>query len=262
MILLYSDTGGKQLTVDSEQDLKKLQAIGRVVALTIRAMEQAVRPGVTTRELDEIGSAVMEQHGARSAPRLVYQFPGATCISINQEAAHGIPDNREVQPGDLVNIDVSAEKDGFFADAATTVMVPPTSTLQRKLCQCTQKALHKAMRAAKAGELLSVVGKAVEAEAQRCGFTILRDLTGHGVGRTIHEEPRAVLNYYNPFDQRRFLEGMVLTIEPFLANGATRSVTAADGWTLTTPDGSLSAQYEHTIVITHGRPIVLTALSS
>lgn len=250
------------MTVDSEQDLIRLREIGRIVALTIQAMAQAVRPGITTGELDEIGLKVLEQHGARSAPRLVYQFPGATCISINQEAAHGIPGKREIQPGDLVNIDVSAEKDGFFADAATTVMVPPTTLLQRKLCQCAERALHKAIRAARAGEFLNVVGKAVEAEANRCGFTILRDLTGHGVGHTIHEEPRAVLNYYNPFDRRRFVEGMVLTIEPFLSTGATRTVPAADGWTLSTPNGSLSAQFEHTIVITRGRPIVLTALPS
>ena len=250
------------MTVVSEHDLKKLQEIGRVVALTIRAMQKALHPGMTTRELDEIGLVVMEQHGARSAPRLVYQFPGATCISINQEAAHGIPGERVIQPGDLVNIDVSAEKDGYYADAATTVMVPPTTPLQRRLSHCTRTALHKAIRAARAGQSLNVIGKAVEGEAQRCGFTVLRDLTGHGVGRTIHEEPRAVLNYYNPLERRRFQEGMVLTIEPFLTTGASRSVTASDGWTLTTPDGSLSAQYEHTIVITRGRPLVLTALTS
>ena len=248
------------MTVDSEQDLERLKAIGRVVALTIQAMAAALRPGMTTRELDEIGLAVMDRHGARSAPRLVYQFPGATCISINQEAAHGIPGERAIQPGDLVNIDVSAEKDGYFADAATTVMVPPNTAQQRRLCACAQRALHAAMHAARAGLLLNVVGRAVESEAQRCGFSVLRDLTGHGVGRTIHEEPRAVLNYFNPFERRRFLEGMVLTIEPFLSTGANHSVTAADGWTLATSDGSLSAQYEHTIVITQGRPIVLTAL--
>lgn len=248
------------MTVDTDEDLQKLKAIGRIVALTLQAMQNAIRPGLTTLELDEIGAEVMRQHGANSAPSLVYQFPGATCISINQEAAHGIPGPRAIEPGDLVNIDVSAEKDGYFADAALTVPVPPTSALQRRLLQASLSALHKGIRAARAGRAINVIGQAVEQEAKRAGFTIIRDLTGHGVGHSIHEDPRQILNYYHPLDNRPLVEGQVITIEPFLSNGANHVVTAPDGWTLKTSGGQLSVQFEHTLVVTRGQALVLTAL--
>jgi methionyl aminopeptidase len=248
------------MTVESELDLEGLKRIGRVVALTLREMKKNVRPGITTGELDEIGEQYLEKHGARSAPRLAYNFPGATCISINEEAAHGIPGKRVIQPGDLVNLDVSAELDGYFADTATMVAVPPVSGLKEKLCLCTQRALTAAIGMAKAGQPFNALGRAVESEARKGGFTTLHDLGGHGVGRGIHEEPHSVPNYYSPLERRRLTEGLVITIEPFLTTGAKHVVTQFDGWTLKTADGGLSAQYEHTLVVTRGRPIVVTAL--
>ena len=249
------------MTIDTPQDLEALQKAGRVVALTLRAMADAAQPGTTTAELDEIGERVLRQHGAHSAPRLVYDFPGATCISVNNEAAHGIPGARILQPGDLVNLDVSAELDGYFADAALMVTLPPVAPLKHNLVLCARLALEKSMQAARAGALLNTIGKVIEEQAGRSGFQTLHDLGGHGVGRTIHEEPHNVACYYNPADKRVLQEGAVLTIEPFITTGAASVFTDPEnGWTLLTSDGSLSAQFEHTIVITKGRPVVVTAL--
>ena len=248
------------MTVDSERDIEGLKAIGQVVALTLQEMKRHVRPGITTRELDEIGGEVLRKHGAHSAPRLVYNFPGETCISLNDEAAHGIPGMRRIEPGDLVNLDVSAEMDGYFADSGLSVGVPPVSTEKQRLLDCAQAALRHAMRVARADVKMNLIGLEVERQAQRCGFTILRDLCGHGVGRSIHETPHNVLNFFYRQDERLLEDGQVLTIEPFLSNGSQRVFPGKDGWTLRTEGGHLSAQFEHTLVIRRGRPLVTTAL--
>ena len=249
------------MTVDSEKDLEGLKRAGRVVALTLKEMAAQVKPGISTQDLDKIGAQVMQQHGARSAPQMVYNFPGATCISINNQAAHGIPDQRVVQPGDLVNLDVTVELDGYFADAAVTVAVAPVSSLKHNLVRCAHQALQKAILAARAGQPINQIGKTIEDQAARSGFTTLMDLGGHGVGRTIHEEPHHVSCFYNSSDRRKLTEGMVLTIEPFITTGARNVYTNPEnGWTLMTADGSLSAQFEHTLVVTKGHPVIITAL--
>lgn len=248
------------MTIDSPEDIARLKRVGRVVALALKAMQEAVCPGITTQELDDIGLAVLNEHGARSAPRLAYNFPGVTCISINDEAAHGIPGSRQVQPGDLVNLDVSAELDGYYGDAAVTVAVPPVEPRRHNLVRTAQHALQRAIATAQAGKPLNGIGRVIEAEARKNGFTTIRDLGGHGVGRGIHEDPHNVANYYNPLDRRMLREGTVLTIEPFITTGATHVYTDHDGWTLKTTDGSLSAQFEHTLVITKGKPIITTLL--
>jgi methionyl aminopeptidase len=248
------------MTVDSEQDIEGLKAIGRVVALTLEEMKSHVRAGITTQELDEIGGEVLRKHGARSAPRLVYNFPGETCISLNDEAAHGIPGSRRIQPGDLVNLDVSAEMDGYFGDSGLTVAVTPVTPEKQRLLECAQAALRHAIRVARADVKMNRIGLEVERQAQRCGFTILRDLCGHGVGRSIHESPHNVLNFFYRQDERLLEDGLVLTIEPFLSNGSQRVFPAQDGWTLRTEGGRLSAQFEHTLVIRRGQPLVTTSL--
>lgn len=248
------------MTVESDHDLEGLRRIGRIVAEALREMRKSLRAGMTTAELDALGAAYLQAHGARSAPQLVYRFPGATCISVNDEAAHGIPGERVIQAGDLVNIDVSAELDGYFADTAATVPVPPVTARGQKLARSAQQALYTAIPQARTGQPINAIGQAIEIEARRGGFGVLLDLGGHGVGRSIHEEPRDISCFYNRLDRRRLFEGQVITIEPFLTTGANHVVTQADGWTLKTVDGSLSAQFEHTLVITRGRPIVVTAI--
>lgn len=246
------------MSIDSEEDLLGMQAAGRVVALALAAMEQAVRAGITTAELDAIGEAILRTHGAHSAPKRVYGFPGANCISLNDEAVHGIPNKRAIRPGDLVKLDVTADLAGYIADAAITVAVAPVAKRSERLIACARSAFEQAFRVARAGRPISVIGQALEGEVKRQGFSVLRELHSHGVGRTIHEPP-SIPQYYNPRASERLREGSVLTIEPIISVGNTSVVETGDGWTLKTRDGSLSAHYEHTVVITKERPIILTA---
>lgn len=246
------------MSIESERDLQGLKSAGRVVALVIQAMRDAVREGISTAELDEIAARVLHEHGARSAPRAVYNFPGTTCISVNDEAVHGVPGSRQLQKGDLVTLDVTVELDGYYADAAVTVGVPPVSNAAQRLLECVESAFWHAAKAARAGERLAVIGGKVEAEVERHGFKVLRDLCGHGIGRGIHESP-SVCNYYDPREKTRLTEGLVIALEPIISRSSQRTRTAVDGWTLTSADGSLTAHHEHTLVITRGQPILLTA---
>ncbi|MFT4799877.1 MAG: methionyl aminopeptidase [Candidatus Azotimanducaceae bacterium] len=202
----------------------------------------------------------MEKYGARSAPKVTYDFPGYTCISVNEEAAHGIPGDRRIQASDVVNIDVSAELSGYFGDTGGTFLVPPVDPKMEYLCQSTRKALRQAMKAAKAGARLNQIGRAIEKTAKQTGFMTLKDLGSHGIGRSLHDEPQFIPNFYDKSDHRILKEGQVITIEPFLSTGAEQTETADDGWTLTTGIGNFSAQYEYTMVITKGKPLVLTTL--
>jgi methionyl aminopeptidase len=246
------------MSIDGESDLTGLKEIGRICALTLREMKVHLAAGITTAELDDIAAEFLAKFGARSAPRLVYQFPGDTCISINDEAAHGIPGPRVIKPGDLVNLDVSAELNGYYGDTGASFAVAPVSAQAQKLLRCAQKALDEAIAVARAGTSLSRIGRAIEHQAYRCGFTTIRELGGHGVGRGLHEAPHNVPTFDTHQLEPRLTEGLVITIEPFLTTGARQVVEAANGWTLRTPDGSLSAQFEHSLVITRGRPIILT----
>ena len=246
------------MSIENERDLAGLTRVGRVVALTLREMEARLRPGMTTAEVDAIAAAYLRRHGARSAPQLVYAFPGVTCISVNDEAVHGVPGARVIQPGDLVKLDVTAELDGYIADACVTAAVPPVTPAARKLRACAQQALRRALGAARAGQPLSQLGRAIEGETRRRGFTIIRKLHSHGVGRTIHEPP-SLPNYYEPRLRGRLTEGLVITVEPIVTTGAGRLLEDDDGWTVRTADGGLVAQFEHTIVITRGQPLILTA---
>ncbi|MGA7382328.1 MAG: type I methionyl aminopeptidase [Terriglobales bacterium] len=246
------------MSITDPKELEGMRAAGAIVRNMIEAMKQAVRPGVTTAELDEVGAGVMRQHGAKSAPQMVYKFPGTNCISLNEEAVHGIPGERVVQEGDLVKLDVTIEKDGFMADAAVTVAAGEVSEASRRLIRCAECAFEKAMLVARAGFRVSEIGRVVEREVRRSGFSVIRDLGGHGIGRTIHEEPR-VPNYADPEAHSILTEGLVITVEPIIAAGSGRAVLAKDGWTVRTADGKPSAHYEHTLVITKGEPILLTA---
>jgi methionyl aminopeptidase len=227
---------------------------------TMLLMKKSLKPGISTAELDRIGEKNLARYGARSAPILMYDFPGHTCISINDEAAHGIPSGRKVEPGDVVNIDVSAELKGYFGDTGATFTVPPVDPRIEYLCQVTRKSLNAAMAAARAGAKVNQIGQAIEKTAINAGFTTIRDLGSHGIGRRLHEEPHFIQNFYDKSDTRTLSEGQVITIEPFLSTVADSTVTAEDGWALLTGDGNRSAQYEHTMVITRGKPLVLTAL--
>jgi methionyl aminopeptidase len=245
------------MSISSPEELEKLKACGRIVAKALRTMADAVRSGMTTAELAEVGSRVLEENGARSSPPLVYGFPGDVCISVNDEVVHGIPSRRVLQPGDLVKLDLTAEKDGYHTDSAVTMQVPPISPVASRLSHCAERAFRQSLSVARAGNSVREIGRAVEREVRRRGFHVIRELGGHGIGRTIHEEP-SVPNFADPLGHARLTEGLVLTIEPIIAERASRVMLDADRWTLRTSDGSLAAHYEHTLVITRREPILLT----
>ncbi len=248
------------MSISDPADLEGIRRSGRIVAEALEAMRSAVTPGITTAELDAIGEAVLTTHGARSAPRAVYGFPGCSCISLNDEIVHGIPGDRAVAPGDLVKLDVTADCDGYIADAADTVLVPPVTDTARRLRSSAVAAFRAGAAAARAGTLVNEIGRAVERRADLDGFAVVRELCGHGVGRTIHEPPE-VANYYVATQRDRLTDGLVLTIEPMLTTRRARAVQRADGWTIATSNGCLSAHYEHTLIITTHGPEIVTALA-
>jgi methionyl aminopeptidase len=246
------------MIVESEQDIKSLKAIGHVCAMALQKMIKEAKPGMTTLELDNIGSEFLKKEGATSAPQAMYQFPGATCISISPIIAHGIPDSHVLKEGELINIDVSAEMGGYFGDTGASMVVGKSIPQYEKMFEATKSALAKALQIAKAGEPLNLIGKTIQDEAKRNGFNVIMDLTGHGIGHKLHEDPSEVFNFFNPNDRRMLTDGLVLAIEPFLTTGKGRVVEKKDGWSLQTIDKSIAAQFEHTIIVTKNEPIILT----
>ncbi|TSI10648.1 type I methionyl aminopeptidase [Lysinibacillus sp. BW-2-10] len=250
------------MIVKTKEELEALKKIGRICAEIRDAMRAATKPGVTTKELDEIAGRMFEEKGAISGPKGQYDFPGYTCISVNHEVAHGIPGNRVIEEGDLVNIDVSGSLDGYFADTGISFVVGNNYPEKEKLCQVAKSAFDRAMTKVKAGSKLNQIGKAVEREARDNGLTVIMNLTGHGVGRALHEAPDHVLNYYDAWDTTIMKDGMVLAVEPFISEKAEHIVESGDGWTFITPDKSLVAQIEHTIIVTKDKPILITEIEN
>ncbi len=246
------------MTIENEDQLEKLRAVGRLVARTLAAMGEALEPGMTTRELDDFGRALLEKEGARSAPELTYNFPGATCISVGPDCAHGIPGDTVIKAGDLINIDVSAELDGYFGDTGASFSVPPTTKRIERLCRDGRRAMWAGIRAVQPGARLNDIGRSIERFADKNGYSLVRNLASHGVGRSLHDEPREIPTWYEPRDRRTIPEGLVFTIEPFLSLGADWVDELDDGWTLRPPQGQATVQYEHTLVATRNGPLVLT----
>jgi methionyl aminopeptidase len=246
------------MSVGTPEELAALRRAGRAVAATLREVARRVRPGVTTVELDAVAARVLASHGARPAPALLYGFPGAICISVDDEAVHGIPGPRRLRAGQLVKLDVTAELDGYYADAAVSVPVGAVAPRVARLAAAAQAALRRGLEAARAGAPLNAIGAAVEDEARRRRCAVLGELTGHGIGRAIHEEPTVPNVFVAGLDQP-LAEGTVITIEPILALGSAEVRAGDDGWTVLTADGSASAHAEHTLVVSGTRPLVLTA---
>ena len=242
----------------NDKDLRGMQRIGEICGLALKWMLDRAEPGMSTKDLDDIGRDFLQKMGAASAPISAYQFPGYTCISLNDEAAHGIPRaDRIIQPGDLLNVDVSAALENYWGDTGATIIMPPARPALEKLCDVTRQALQLSIDMARPGQKTNAIGRAVEKFAKRHGYRTLRELGGHGVGRHIHEKP-SIPNYYNKRNRDVLRDGMVITLEPFLNTGRGRIQTDDDGWTLRTVDGSFSAQYEHTVIINGDDPILVT----
>lgn len=216
---------------------------------------------MTTKELDNIAKELFEKHDAKSAPITEYDFPGYTCISVNEEVAHGIPGTRIINEGDLVNVDVSGCKDGYYADTGISFVVGEASEpMKQRVIDVAEMAFNEAMTKIKPGAKLSNIGRAVNATARKNGLTVIKNLTGHGIGKSLHEEPQHIMNYYDPMDKVLLKEGMVLAVEPFISSKATIVTDGKDEWAFETKDKSFVAQIEHTIVVTAEGPLFLTKL--
>ncbi len=246
------------MTITKEDELDGLKAIGRIVADTLQIMIRAVEPGITTRELDEIGRMHLDREGAVSAPRATYDFPGTTCISVNEEIAHGVPGSRAIAQGDLVNIDVSASKDGYFADSGATVPVLPVAPLLARLCRDGCRATGLGIAQVRPDRPLAGIGQAVGRFSATRGYTLIRNLASHGIGRSLHEYPQEIATWPARGDKRRIRKGMVLTVEPFLSMGGNMATEGNDGWTLFSQPSAPTVQYEHTVVAANQGPIILT----
>jgi len=246
------------MSADSAEELDALRASGAVVAEALRQMRRAACPGVTTGELDAIAAGVLRRAGARSAPQLDYGFPGTTCISVNEEAVHGVPGPRRLRDGDLVKLDVTVELDGFYTDACESVVVGRGRKSAHRLVATARAALRQAIAAATAGAPLNAIGAAIETTVTARGYAVCTELSGHGIGRRIHEPP-TVLSYFDPALDEPLTDGLVLAVEPIIAAGDGAVTETGDGWTYRTVDGSLAAHAEHTLVVRDGRPLVLTA---
>ncbi|HKP28217.1 MAG TPA: type I methionyl aminopeptidase [Gemmatimonadales bacterium] len=248
------------MTISNNSDLQGMTRVGRLVAEAHVWLATQVAPGITTGELDERGASFLRARGARSAPQLTYGFPGFNLISVNDEIVHGIPGSRVLQPGDVVKLDITAELDGFIADAARTIVLPGATALAKDLARCARQAFKSAMQVIAPGRPVRLIGRAIERTARKSGFSVLRELTGHGVGRTIHENP-TIPNFDDPRERATLHEGLVIAVEPLLASAPAVVVEDPDGWTLRTSNGALAVHYENTVVVRNGRAVVLTSTS-
>ncbi|MCB0602496.1 MAG: type I methionyl aminopeptidase [Saprospiraceae bacterium] len=247
------------MSLQTPRDWEGMAAIARIVADTLQQMKALAKPGMSTKELDDLGSRLLKDQGARSAPTKDYHFPGATCISVNHQVAHGIPSSAVIlQEGDLINIDVSAEKDGYYGDNGASFILGVDHKGLSPLVAASQTILMGAIYRIRAGQKISETGKYIEQQARKMGFATICNLTGHGIGRKLHEEPREIPNYFDRFNRQRFKKNTTVAIETFISTKAKVVEELHDGWTLATMDGSYVAQHEHTIVVTDGAPVILT----
>lgn len=246
------------MIISHPDEIQKLREIGRIVARCLRMMQGAAKPGMTLRDLDNLAGEFLKTHGARSAPILTYDFPGHTCLSVAPIVAHGVPSDQVLKDGDLLNIDVSAEKDGYFGDTGGSFYVGTPNPDGERLMKATAEALTEAMKVAKAGAKINKIGQRIEAVADRYRFSIIENLGSHGVGKALHEEPKFIAGFYDADDKRVLKKGQVITIEPFLATKSSFVDELPDGWSLIADEGGISAQYEHTLVITEGAPLIMT----
>jgi methionyl aminopeptidase len=247
------------MSITKEYEFTGMKQISEVVGTTLREMSVYAQPGMTTKELDDFGGQILNKLGARSAPKLTYGFPGWTCISVNNEIAHGIPSEKKVlKEGDLVNIDVSAELNGFWSDNGGSFVLGKDIHHHQPLVDASKQILKKAINNIKGAVRISEIGQLIEVEARKLGYKVIRNLTGHGIGRSLHEEPEEIANYYDRYNQTRFKKNSVVAIETFISTASTIADTLKDGWTLVGNKGGFVAQHEHTIVVTGGAPIILT----
>ena len=240
------------------KEIEVLRKSAKISASTLEMIEGYLKPGITTEELDKICHDYIVSHGAIPAPLGYKGFPKSICTSINRVACHGIPDEKKLKDGDLLNIDVSLSLDGIFSDTCRMYFIGTPNIKAKRLTECAQKALYHSIREVKPGASVRVIGKAIQKCVDEYGYSIVRDFCGHGVGRKLHQSPQ-ILHYDDPYSDRYTFEpGMTFTIEPIINAGKEGVKILADGWTVVTKDQSLSAQFEHTLIVTENGCEVLT----
>lgn len=250
------------MSINKEVELIGMQKASNAVAYTLKQMMKYAQVGMSTKELDEYGAKILSDLGAKSAPHLTYGFPGWNCISVDNEFCHGIPsENRILKEGSLINIDVSAELNGFWADNGASFVLGKDINQYQKLVNASKEILQKAINNIKGGVKIADIGHIMETEAKKRGFKVIKNLGGHGIGRSLHEQPNDIMNYRNRFDQRRFKKNSVVAIETFISTSSTYATELNDGWTMVGNKGGYMAQHEHTIVVTDGKPIILTEVN-
>jgi methionyl aminopeptidase len=240
-----------------KEEIEAIREAARLVALTLEMLAREVRPGVTTADLDRKAESFIREHGGRPAFKGYRGFPASICSSINDEVVHGIPGPRALAEGDIIGVDVGVEKGGYYGDAAHTFTVGRVSDEATRLLQVTREALMRGVAQAKAGNRVGDISHAIQSYVEAQGFSVVRSLVGHGIGRNMHEEPQ-VPNYGTPDRGPRLMAGQVLAIEPMVNIGAPDVVTQPDGWTVVTKDGSLSAHFEHTVAVGPEGPVILS----
>ncbi len=252
----------KAMLISKEEDLIGIKRASEVVACTLKEMRNYVKLGMSTKQLDDYGAKILAKFGARSAPNLTYGFPASTCISVNNEFCHGIPsESRILQEGDLINIDVSAEVKGFWSDNGGSFVLGEDVRQHQELIDASKQILHKAIYNINGGVKISDIGHIMETEAKKRGFKVIKNLGGHGVGKSLHECPDELMNYRNRFDQRRFKKNSVVAIETFISTNSSYAIELGDGWTMVGDKGGYMAQHEHTILITGEEPVILTEIN-
>jgi methionyl aminopeptidase len=245
------------ITIKSAQDIERMKAAGKVVEDTLKLLEQSVRVGITTGELNKIAEDYIRSQGAYPTCLNYNGYPKAICISVNEVVVHGIPRPRKLKDGDIVSCDACATLNGFVGDATRTFLVGNVPEETRKLVEVTRECFFKGIEFARPGYRVSDISKAIQNHAESHGYGVVRELTGHGVGRNLHEDPE-VPNFYSPRARQRLEAGMTIAVEPMITLGSREVWQLDDGWTITTRDGKPAAHYENTIAITEGDPILLT----
>ncbi|WP_299780636.1 type I methionyl aminopeptidase [uncultured Formosa sp.] len=247
------------MSITSESELVGMKKISEVVGTTLKLMRAYAKVGMSTKELDDYGGEILKRYGAKSAPYETYGFPGYSCISINKEAAHGIPSEKKIlKEGDLINIDVSAELNGFWSDNGGSFVLGKDIHNHQPLVDASKHILRKAIQNIKGGVRISEIGYLIESEAKKSGFKVIKNLAGHGVGRSLHEEPENILNYRVKSNRERFKKNTTVAIETFISTNSTVAVELNDGWTLVGNKGGYVTQHEHTILVTDNYPVILT----
>jgi len=250
------------MIIETEEELNGIKKVSEAVAITLKEMKDYVKPGISTKELDLFGASIMQKLGCKSAPYETYKFPGYTCISVNEEICHGIPSETKIlKEGDVINIDVSGELAGFWADNGGSIIVGEDINGYQKIVDASISALQKAIAAVKSGVKIADIGGIIEKEAKKHHYKVIENLTGHGVGLSLHEEPLDLLNYRDVNDKRRLRKNSVIALETFISENSNEAIEQTDGWTMIGNNPGVFAQHEHTVLVTSEGPMILTLMN-